>query len=74
MLAGDVRDGGITILDADGLEGPLAFGGERLDDEPVDRCADEDLASDGWHCARGARVVSTAGYMHGRVSECRRRD
>ena len=57
MLARDVRDGGIAILDADGLERSLAFGGERLDDEPVYRCADEDLASDGWHCARGARVV-----------------
>lgn len=57
MFARDVRDGGIAILDANGLEGSLAFRGERLDNEPVDRCADEDLASDGRHCARGARVV-----------------
>lgn len=58
MFAWDTRDRRIAIFNSNWLERPLTLGRERLYYKPIYRCADEELASDGWHCAGHAIFVS----------------
>lgn len=51
MFARNMRNGRFAVLDSNWLEGTLALGRKRLYYKPVYCCADEEFASDGWHCA-----------------------